>query len=90
MLGSKQPDRAMEFLRAHVRSKFFIPTSDLSHAEIISRKGRAEVDALTAQERDIKQGLMQGAILMSQWSSAHLALLSAAELREIGDTRLRE
>ena len=54
VMGSKKPDRASELLRAHVLSKFIIPTSDLSHAEIISRQGRAELDTLTAQERDIK------------------------------------
>ncbi len=93
-MGSKKPDRAMELPRAHVLSRFqvVIPTSDLSHAEIISRRGRAvlETSSLTVQEHDIKNGLMQGAILMSQWSSAHLALFSAAELREIGDKKYRD
>ena len=41
VMGSKKPDRAMELLRAHVLSKFVIPPSDLSHAEIVSRQGRA-------------------------------------------------
>ena len=74
-------------------SKFVITpltTSDLSQAEIISRQGRAELDALTAQERDINQGLMQGAIPLSQWTSAHLALFTAAELRDLGDPRFQD
>ena len=49
-----------------------------------------EFDTLTTQERDIKQGLKQGAILISQWPSAHLALFLTMELREIGDTRFRD
>ena len=66
VMGSKKPDRAMELLRAQVLSKFVIPKSDLSQAEINSRQGRAESDNLTAQERDIKNGLMQGALPMLQ------------------------
>ena len=67
VMGSKKPDRAMKLLRAHVLSKFVIPTSDLlSQAEINSRQGRGESDNLTAQERDIKNGLLQGALPMLQ------------------------
>ena len=60
VVGSKKPDRAMELLRAHVLSTFVIPPSDLSHAEIVSRQGRAEADNLTDQERGFKDGLLQG------------------------------
>jgi hypothetical protein len=77
VMRSKKPDRVMELLRAHLLSKFVIPTSD---------QGRAELGTLTAQEREIKNGLMHGAFIMSQWSPAYLALFSAAELRTIGDT----
>jgi hypothetical protein len=82
----------MELIRVNLFSKFVIPTSDLSPAEIISRQGRTdlELDTLTSQEGEIKDVLMPGAILMSQRSSAHLALFSAVELRAIGDTRFRD
>ena len=89
-MGSKKPDRAMELLRAHLISKFVIPPSDLSPDEIFSRQGRAEADNLTTQERDFKNGLLQGVIPPTQWTSAHLALFSAAELRELGNTRFRD
>ena len=89
-MGSKKPDRAMELLRAHLISKFVIPPSDLSPDEIFSRQGRAEADILTAQECDFKNGLLQGVIPPTQWTSAHLALFTAAELRDIGDTRYRD
>ncbi len=92
VMGGKKPDRAMELHRAHALSKFFIPTLDLSQAEINSRQGRAESDNLTAQERDIKNGLLQGALRdpMSQWTSAHLALFTAVEFKDLGDTRYRD
>ncbi len=83
------PDRASELLQAHVLSNFFIPTSDISQDEIISRQGRAKLDTLTAIERDIKNGLMQGALPMVVGPSA-VALFSAAELRELGITRFRD
>ncbi len=88
-MGSKKPDpsRAMELLRAHILSKFVIPPSDLSPDEIFSRQGRAEADNLTPQERGFKDGLLQGVLPLTQWTSAHLALFTAAELRDIGDTR---
>ncbi len=66
VMGSKKPDRAMELLRVHVLSKFVIPPSDLSHAEIVSRQRRAEADTLTAQEREFKDGLLQGVIPLKQ------------------------
>ncbi len=90
MMGSKKPDRAMDLLRAHVLSKFVIPPSDLSYADIVSRQGRAEADNLTAQERGFEDGLLQGVISLTQWSSAHLSLFTAAELRNLGDTRFRD
>jgi hypothetical protein len=65
-MGGKKPDCAMELLRANLHSKFVIPTSELSPAKIIFRQGRAALDTLTAQEQEIKNGLMLGAILMSQ------------------------
>ena len=66
VMGSKKPDSAMKLLRAHVLSKFVIPPSDLSHAEIVSRQGRAEADNLTAQKRGFKDGLLQGVIPLTQ------------------------
>ena len=33
---------------------------------------------------------MQGVLPLTQWSSAHLALFTAAELRDLGDTRFRD
>jgi hypothetical protein len=45
---------------------------------------------LSAQERDIKQGLMQGPLPMSQWTSANLALFTAAELMSLGGTRFKD
>ena len=89
-MGRTKPDRAMELLRAQVLSKFFIPKSDLSPDEIISRQGRAEAENLTVQERGFKDGLLQGVLPLTQWTSAHLALFTAAELRDIGDTRFRD
>ena len=89
-MGSKKPDRAMELLRAHLLSKFVIPPYDLSPAEIVFRQGRAEADYLTVQERGFKDGLLQGVLPLTQWSSAHLALFTAAELRDLGDTRFRD
>jgi hypothetical protein len=71
----------MELLRAHILSKFVIPP------EIVFRQVRAEADNLTAQERGFKDGLLQGVIPLTQWSSAHLALFTAAELRNLRDTR---
>ncbi len=87
VMGSMKPDRAMELLRAHLLSKCVIPPSDLSPAEIVSRQGRAEADNLSVQERGFKDGLLQGVLPLTQWTSAHLALFSAAELRELGYTR---
>ena len=89
-MGRTKPDRAMELLRAQVLSKFFIPKSDLSPDEIISRQGRAEAENLTVQERGFKDGLLQDILPMTQWTSAHLALFTAAELRVLGDTRYRD
>ena len=89
-MGSKKPDRAMELLRAHLFSKFVIPPSDLSPEEIFSRQGRAEADNLTPQERGFKEGLQQGVLPLTQWTSAHLALFTAAELRDVGDSRYRD
>ena len=66
VMGIKKPDRAIELLRAHVLSKFVMPPSDLSHAEIVSRQGRAEADNLTAQKRGFKDGLLQGVIPLTQ------------------------
>ena len=77
----------MKLLCALVLRTFTIPTSDISQAEIISRQGRAELDTLTAQERDIKQSLLQGALPMSQWTSVHLALFTAAERKDLDDIR---
>ena len=77
-------------MRTNVLSKFVIPPSNLSHAEIVSRQGRVEADNLTAQERGFKDGLLQGVIPRTQWSSAHLALFTATELRNLGDTRFRD
>ena len=51
-------------------------------------QGRAEADNLTPQERGFKDGLLQGVLPLTQWTSAHLALFTAAELRDIGDTRV--
>ncbi len=90
VMGSKKPDRAMELLRAHVLSKFAIPPSDLSPAEIFSRQGRAEAANLTVQKRGFKDGLVKGVLPLTQWSSAHLALFTAAELRDLGDTKYRD
>ena len=89
-MGSKKPDRAMELLRAHLFSKFVIPPSDLSPEEIFSRQGRAEADNLTPQERGFKEGLQQGVLPLTQWTSAHLALFTAAELRDVGYSRYRD
>ena len=45
---------------------------------------------MTPQERGFKEGLQQGVLPLTQWTSAHLALFTAAELRDIGDTRFRD
>ena len=69
-MWSKKPDRAMELLRAHLLSKFVIPPSDLSPDDIFSRQGRAEADNLTPQERGFKEGLLQGVLPLTKWTSA--------------------
>ena len=45
---------------------------------------------MTPQERGFKDGLLQGVLPLTQWTSAQLALFTAAELRDIGDTRFRD